>query len=66
MNTRSGDKSDAQQGKDEGALEKLANLIDPSGRKISDEELSDPGSNTPDSKPEENRATPKPPIKNNH
>ncbi len=48
MNTRSGSTHEPKQNQDEGKLEKLANLIDPAGRNISDDELSDPGTNTPE------------------
>jgi len=41
----------SKQDKDDGLLEKLARLLDPSGREISDAELIDPGSNIHDTKP---------------
>jgi hypothetical protein len=41
----------SRQRKDDGLLEKLARLIDPSGREISDAELIDPGSNIHDTEP---------------
>ncbi|MEC4722434.1 hypothetical protein RY831_25040 [Noviherbaspirillum sp. CPCC 100848] len=34
---------------DQGALEKLANLIDPASRDVSDAEIFDPGANIPSS-----------------
>lgn len=40
--------NEPKQGKEEGKLEKIARFIDPSGREISDAELSDPGANIPD------------------
>jgi hypothetical protein len=46
---RNADKPDQQQ--DKGMLEKIADVIDPPGREISDDELIDPGKNIPDARP---------------
>jgi hypothetical protein len=43
--------ADSKQGKEEGAMEKIAHTIDPSGREISDDELIDPGAHIPDNPP---------------
>lgn len=43
MNPTPSGTNEPNHGKDDGMLEKLARIIDPSGREISDEELSDPG-----------------------
>lgn len=55
MNSRTNSTQDdnraGKQGKDEGTLEKVARFIDPPGREISDEELSDPGANIPSPAP---------------
>jgi hypothetical protein len=53
MKNRTDDAKD-KQGKDEGdegLLERIAKAIDPPGRDVSDDELIDPGSNIPDSRP---------------
>jgi hypothetical protein len=44
-----GDTNTGRQDKDKGALEKLANLVEPPSRDVSDEEIFDPGSNIPSS-----------------
>ena len=52
---------DVQKGKqntDKGMLERIANTIDPPSRDISDDELLDPGSNIPNSKPVNPRKKP--------
>jgi hypothetical protein len=52
MNRTSGNSNESkQESKDKGVLEKVAQTIDPPSREISDDELIDPGSNTPGSKP---------------
>lgn len=51
-------KQDVQEDKDDGLLEKVGKVIDPSGRDVSDAELIDPGSNIPDSIPASTRPTP--------
>lgn len=51
MNTKTGITGESKEDKDEDLLEKAARFIDPPGRKISDDELIDPGANVPDSKP---------------
>lgn len=43
------DTNAGKQDKDQGALEKLANLVDPASRHVSDEEIFDPGTNIPSS-----------------
>lgn len=51
---RNTDKPDQE--KDKGTLEKIAQVIDPPGREISDDELIDPGKNIPDTKPDPARS----------
>lgn len=48
MNPKTSGSDESKQGKEDGALEKMAKFIDPPGREISDDELSDPGANIPD------------------
>lgn len=48
------------EGKEDGLLEKAARLIDPPGREVNDEELADPGSNIPDTRPGERTPLRKP------
>lgn len=48
MNPKTSGTEEQKQGKDEGAMEKMAKFIVPPGREISDAELSDPGANIPD------------------
>lgn len=43
------DTNAGKQDKDQGALEKLANVIDPASREVSDDEIFDPGTNIPSS-----------------
>lgn len=53
MNANNGNENQSKQnqtpdqGKDKGALEKLASLIDPPSRETSDDELIDPGNSIP-------------------
>jgi hypothetical protein len=47
---RNADKPDQE--KNKGMLEKMAEVINPPGREISDDELIDPGKNIPDSRPD--------------
>ena len=43
------DTNAGKQDKDQGALEKLANLVDPASRDVSDDQIFDPGANIPSS-----------------
>lgn len=63
---RSVKQNDAKQDKDEGLLEKVGKVLDPSGREVSDDELIDPGSNIPDSKPASTRPVPNNPKPADH
>lgn len=49
MNRKPVDSRETGQGKDDGALEKMAQFIDPPSREITDDKLADPGSNIPSS-----------------
>ena len=42
--------------KDEGLLDRLAKTIDPPGREVSNDDLSDPGRMTPDAPPVDDRS----------
>lgn len=58
MNTTPGGPSDSKhikEDKEEGWLEKIAHILDPGGREISDDELVDPGKNIHDEIPEADR-----------
>ena len=45
MNRKPADNSHTGQGKDDGALEKMAQFINPPSREVTDDELADPGNN---------------------
>lgn len=49
MNRKPIDSHQTGQGKDDGALEKMAQLINPPSREVTDDELADPGNNIPSS-----------------
>ena len=52
MNIRKSGTDRSENTKDEGVLEKIAKVIDPPSREVSDAELIDPGTNTPATKPD--------------
>ncbi len=58
MNAQRNDAEKSTQSADDGILEKIARAIDPPSREVSDEELIDPGANTPDSNPKGNKPKP--------
>lgn len=49
MNRKPVDSPETGHGKDDGALEKMAQFINPPSREITDDELADPGNNIPSS-----------------
>lgn len=55
MNPKSPEQSGKDKKEDEGMLEKIANIIDPSGADVSDDELMDPGTNIKDFPSQENK-----------
>ena len=49
MNRKPVDSPETGQSKDDGALEKMAQFINPPSREVTDDELADPGNNIPSS-----------------
>jgi hypothetical protein len=49
MNRKPDDSHKTGQGKDDGALEKMAQFINPPSREVTNDELADPGKNIPSS-----------------
>lgn len=58
MSTTPSGSDELKKARDEGFLDKIAHILDPGGREISDAELIDPGANIHDEMPEAEREKP--------